>query len=119
MILIVPLVRNWIWGKNTGLMMALCPFSLSGIHFHAGNLFSRTFHAPVKWGLLYSLTRCRHLVDGQSDEDRTAPSPGIWHVNQEEDAHHMSLVPLWTGTDRQKQWWRRLGQWLASVEESR
>ncbi|KAJ7897080.1 alpha/beta-hydrolase [Mycena olivaceomarginata] len=46
------------------------------------------------------LTRCRHLVD-------------------EEDAHHMSLVPLWIGIDRQKQWWRRLGQWLASVEESR
>ncbi|KAF7339285.1 hypothetical protein MSAN_02142000 [Mycena sanguinolenta] len=64
---------------------------------------------------------CRHLeTTGQPDEDRLeTPRPGIWYVNQEDDAHHMSLVPLWTNTDRQKQWWKRLGRWLSTVEENR
>ncbi|KAJ7246306.1 hypothetical protein B0H12DRAFT_1126622 [Mycena haematopus] len=51
---------------------------------------------------------CRHLEPTyQQDKDRFAiPKPGIWYVNQEDDAHHMSLVPL-------------LGRWLSAVEENR
>jgi len=67
-------------------------------------------------------TQCRHFGLVKSNEgrfDQVAPRPGIWYVNQEDDAHHMSLVPVWTGTDRQKQWWKKLGRWLAAVEGNR
>ncbi|KAF7337437.1 hypothetical protein MSAN_02216400 [Mycena sanguinolenta] len=78
-------------------------------------IFSRWHPLPCR------RDHCRHLeTTGQPDEDRLeTPRPGIWYVNQEDDAHHMSLVPLWTNTDRQKQWWKRLGRWLSTVEENR
>ncbi|KAK7064042.1 hypothetical protein R3P38DRAFT_2822035 [Favolaschia claudopus] len=62
-------------------------------------------------------TLCRHLpVD--NNEREAIPKPGVWYVKQEFDAHHMSLVPLWMGTDFQKQWWKRLGWWLSAVDET-
>ncbi|KAJ6575339.1 alpha/beta-hydrolase [Mycena capillaripes] len=67
-------------------------------------------------------TRCRHFAPiGQSDEDRlhqATPRPGIWYVNREEDGHHMSLVPMWTGSERQQLFWKKLGRWLTAVEEN-
>ncbi|KAJ7925998.1 hypothetical protein B0H13DRAFT_1109184 [Mycena leptocephala] len=77
-------------------------------------IFSQWHPLPCRY------IRCRHFgLPGQSDEDRlqqVTPKPGIWYVNQEEDNHHMSLVPVWTGTDRQKIFWTKLGRWLAAVE---
>ncbi|KAJ6503312.1 alpha/beta-hydrolase [Mycena vitilis] len=68
-------------------------------------------------------TRCRHFpLTGQSIEDQmhqVAPLPGMWYVNEEEEEHHMSLVPLWTGANRQQRFWEKLGTWLAAVELNR
>ncbi len=33
-----------------------------------------------------------------------------------ENAHHHSIVPMWTGSDRQKAFWRDLGEWWAGVD---
>ncbi|KAJ6520040.1 alpha/beta-hydrolase [Mycena sanguinolenta] len=64
---------------------------------------------------------CRHLGTAcqQDGDPLEIPRPGIWYVNEEDDAHHMSLVPLWTGTERQKRWWKKLGRWLSAVEGNR
>ncbi|KAJ6504400.1 alpha/beta-hydrolase [Mycena vulgaris] len=71
-------------------------------------------------------TRCRHFgpapqiaVKSTENEDRFQPRPGIWYVNEEEDANHMSIVPLWMGTSRQQRFWLRLGRWLRAVESNR
>lgn len=72
--------------------------------------------------VFFSHTRCRHFGKEGDDDDRlhrVAPRPGIWYVNQEEDATHMSIVPLWTGTGRQQQFWVKLGRWLGAVEGNR
>ncbi|KAF8215990.1 alpha/beta-hydrolase [Mycena galopus ATCC 62051] len=75
-------------------------------------IFSQWHPLPCRRG------HCKHFrLHCQQPDD--PPKPGIWYVNQEEDVHHMSLVPLWTGTDRQKQWWKRLGRWLSVVEGNR
>ncbi|KAJ7751269.1 alpha/beta-hydrolase [Mycena maculata] len=67
-------------------------------------------------------TRCLHLASPSTDKSTNegdVPEPGIWYVNYEEDANHMSIVPRWTGTDRQQQFWLKLGRWLSAVEETR
>ncbi|KAJ7103312.1 alpha/beta-hydrolase [Mycena belliarum] len=74
-------------------------------------------------------TRCRHFgpvapelveyTDNDYHRDRVTPRPGIWCVNwQEEDANHMSLLPLWTGTSRQRRFWEQLGRWLLAVDKA-
>ncbi|KAJ7675395.1 alpha/beta-hydrolase [Mycena rosella] len=70
-------------------------------------------------------TRCRHVgtvVAKSTDKDdrfhEGAPRPGIWYVNQE-DATHMSIIPLWTGTSQQQQFWMKLGHWLRAIERDR
>ncbi|TFK56698.1 alpha/beta-hydrolase [Heliocybe sulcata] len=44
--------------------------------------------------------------------------PGVWHVHQVDDAHHISLIPAWLGTSRQKAFWEELGSWLQAVDDS-
>ncbi|KAJ6621089.1 alpha/beta-hydrolase [Mycena sp. CBHHK59/15] len=70
-----------------------------------------------------SRTTCLHLPPAGSAAQKNAsndyPGPGIWYVNQDDNAHHMSIVPLWTATDRQRQFWPRLGRWLDAVERTR
>ncbi|KAJ7161357.1 alpha/beta-hydrolase [Mycena crocata] len=63
-------------------------------------------------------TRCQHL-ESSTDHLRGKPQPGIWYINPLEDANHMSIVPLWTGTSRQKQFWVKLEKWLSTIEGSR
>jgi len=72
-------------------------------------------------------TRCQHFarasqatVAKSNDVHHLSPQPGIWYVNQEEDAHHhhMSIVPWWTGSDRQQRFWVELGRWLDAIEEN-
>ncbi|KAJ7492409.1 alpha/beta-hydrolase [Mycena latifolia] len=67
-------------------------------------------------------TRCQHFAPVAAGDDglrKVVPSPGIWYVNQEEDTNHLSIVPLWTGTSRQQQFWVKLGRWLLAVESNR
>lgn len=33
--------------------------------------------------------------------------------------HHLSIMPLWTGTDRQRAFWREVGSWLEDVDDAR
>ncbi|KAJ7040392.1 alpha/beta-hydrolase [Mycena alexandri] len=67
-------------------------------------------------------TRCNHLkFSSQLDDDsnKLTLEPGVWYVNEEENATHLSLIPLWTGTERQQRFWRKLGEWLTTVEGKR
>lgn len=45
--------------------------------------------------------------------------PGIWNVCHIPDSTHMSLMPLWLGTQRQKEFWIEIGEWLERVDEAR
>lgn len=79
--------------------------------------------------LLPRRTRCRHYgsskcsnpESGVSSADQSKYSlgeleAGTWHVYHMEDAHHHSIVPMWTGSDRQITFWKDLGKWLAGVD---
>ncbi|KAJ7170095.1 alpha/beta-hydrolase [Mycena filopes] len=62
-------------------------------------------------------TRCKHFdIAGPPNAEL---QPGIWHVREEGEANHVSLVPLWTGTERQQRFWMDLGRWLSTVENKR
>lgn len=45
--------------------------------------------------------------------------PGIWNVCHIPDSTHMSLMPLWLGTQRQKEFWIEIGEWLERMDEAR
>lgn len=47
-----------------------------------------------------------------------AMRPGIWNVCHIPDSTHVSLMPLWLGTQRQKEFWVEIGEWLERVDES-
>ena len=47
------------------------------------------------------------------------PKPGMWNVIHIPDSTHVSLMPLWMGTRRQKEWWVELGEWLEVVDRAR
>lgn len=71
-----------------------------------------------------SLTRCRHsssesieYTNLSLDRKRTKPEPGIWYVNQLEEATHISIVPFWSGSLRQKYFWEDMGRWLRDIDE--
>lgn len=44
-------------------------------------------------------------------------NPGIWHVHHMDAANHISLVPYWTGSSRQRYFWSSLGQWLCAIDD--
>ena len=50
---------------------------------------------------------------------KSIPKPGIWNVVTVEDAHHLSLMPLWMGSRRQCSFWYGLGEWLEEVDAAR
>ncbi|KAJ7596657.1 alpha/beta-hydrolase [Mycena floridula] len=50
------------------------------------------------------------------DENNKRPMPGIWHVHSLDGASHMSLLPIWMSSKRQKVFWGKLGDWLHSVD---
>ena len=70
-------------------------------------------------------TRCRHFSHADNilgwDETRYGrpPEPGIWHVHHLEDAHHLSIAPLWFGSVEQKAFWKDIGHWLRSIDAAR
>lgn len=50
---------------------------------------------------------------------KTIPKPGVWNVIHVEDAHHLSLMPLWVGSKKQRTFWYGLGEWLEEVDAAR
>ncbi|KAF8330408.1 uncharacterized protein EI90DRAFT_3060651 [Cantharellus anzutake] len=50
---------------------------------------------------------------------KLVPRPGVWNVVTVEDAHHLSLMPLWTGSKKQQTFWYGLGEWLEEVDHAR
>jgi len=51
--------------------------------------------------------------------NKPKPKPGIWNVCYMPDSTHVSLMPLWRGTPRQKEFWCELGEWLETVDAAR
>jgi len=45
--------------------------------------------------------------------------PGIWNVCHIPESTHVSLMPLWIGTQRQKEFWIEIGEWLERVDDAR
>lgn len=45
--------------------------------------------------------------------------PGIWNVCHTANSTHLSLMPIWLGTQKQKEFWIDLGEWLARVDDAR
>jgi hypothetical protein len=50
---------------------------------------------------------------------RRIPQPGIWNVVHIEDCHHLSLMPMWIGSKKQRMFWCGLGKWLKEVDAAR
>lgn len=67
----------------------------------------------------FSLTECCHdeLFFVGEDEGNIAPQPGIWYVQHAEGASHMSMVPLWFSSPRQRKFWVNIGEWLKRIEK--
>ncbi|KAK7463874.1 hypothetical protein VKT23_005809 [Stygiomarasmius scandens] len=57
-----------------------------------------------------SMTECRH------HKGKSPPVPGAWYVEEISHTHHLSLVPLWISSSRQRRYWIELGRWLREVE---
>ena len=45
--------------------------------------------------------------------------PGIWNVYTLENAHHLSLLPLWSGSPLQVDFWTNLGRYLTDLDAER
>lgn len=45
--------------------------------------------------------------------------PAVWQVLHVPNTSHTSLMPLWTGNSRQKEFWIEIGEWLERVDEAR
>jgi hypothetical protein len=67
----------------------------------------------------YSSTCCKHL------ESNTVVNftdlelkPNTWYVNQVDAATHITLVPFWVGSERQRAFWTNMGKWLKAVEST-
>ena len=66
---------------------------------------------------------CTHR--GLDDDKETfsksrIPPPGMWHIHHQPGvAHHISLMPIWFGTQCQQDFWTDLGVWLELVEKGR
>ncbi|KDQ63316.1 hypothetical protein JAAARDRAFT_169006 [Jaapia argillacea MUCL 33604] len=62
-------------------------------------------------------TRCRHYPpNGIQQTDIPAVESGLWHVHTIPNAHHLSLLPAWNGTDGQRSFWEDLGRWLRAID---
>ncbi|KAF8310029.1 alpha/beta-hydrolase [Clavulina sp. PMI_390] len=65
--------------------------------------------------------RCIHHDRDVADEPDIVIRLGEGRTKVEhlEKHHHLSIMPLWMGTDRQRAFWRELGEWLEDVDEAR
>ncbi|KAI0052547.1 alpha/beta-hydrolase [Auriscalpium vulgare] len=70
-------------------------------------------------------TRCHHHTKTTSVEkqaphpgvwQKQAPHPGVWQVHLLEDAHHLSVMPVWVASRRQKEFWADIGAWLRDID---
>lgn len=60
--------------------------------------------------------RGREPEHGGSDEMSRYPRQ---RLQTSERHHHLSVMPLWTGTDRQRLFWEEVGAWLEDVDSAR
>lgn len=44
------------------------------------------------------------------------PEPGIWNVHHLGGTTHVSIMPFWTGSRLQREFWSEYGDWLRNVE---
>ncbi|KAI0068173.1 alpha/beta-hydrolase [Artomyces pyxidatus] len=58
-------------------------------------------------------TRCKHK---HSPDAESVPEAGVWYVYPLERAHHQSVMPIWWGNQRQKEFWQGLGPWLRRID---
>lgn len=45
--------------------------------------------------------------------------PGVWNVCHIADSTHVSMMPVWMGTQRQKEFWVEIGEWFEVVDAIR
>ncbi|KAF9225408.1 alpha beta-hydrolase [Gyrodon lividus] len=72
-------------------------------------LFSQ-FH-PFKC----STALCRHYFENKTWR-QAKPYPGVWDVSILHDTSHLSIAPMWRGSQGQWQFWGDLGAWLYIVD---
>lgn len=65
---------------------------------------------------MLSVNLCRHY-SAKEITQRIRPLPGIWTVTTFMEASHISIFPLWMGSQRQCEFWEDLARWLESIEE--
>ncbi|KIL00987.1 hypothetical protein PAXRUDRAFT_128552, partial [Paxillus rubicundulus Ve08.2h10] len=44
------------------------------------------------------------------------PYPGVWDVSILRDTGHLTILPMWWGSQRQWQFWGDLGAWLYIID---
>lgn len=65
-------------------------------------------------------TKCYHDVfPSTNNSAQVDPAPGIWYVHDIPESNHISIVPVWAGTVRQKQFWRSMQDFLVSIDDCR
>lgn len=60
-----------------------------------------------------------NIASASSASSTRRIQPGIWNVCHIPDSTHVSLMPLWLGTQRQKEFWVEIGEWLDVVDQER
>lgn len=65
---------------------------------------------------VYSLPASSPTNDDRTDKLET--QSGLRRT-QRPQHHHLSIMPLWAGTDRQRTFWREVGGWLEDVDDAR
>ena len=105
--------------------MGSCRYSRSGTPSSASAYAAKSRQMSYLTAYVCRFTRCRHFSHADNilgwDETRYGrpPEPGIWHVHHLEDAHHLSIAPLWFGSAEQKAFWKDMGHWLRSIDAAR
>lgn len=61
--------------------------------------------------------------ESESEEGRREAlngiKPGVWNVVHVPESTHVSLMPMWLGTQRQKEFWVEIGEWFEVVDAAR
>ena len=80
--------------------------------------FSQPHPSPFFFGLPPDRSHSTSSIS-KARRARAAMKPGIWNVCHIPDSTHVSLMPLWLGTQRQKEFWIEVGEWLERVDDAR
>lgn len=98
-------------------MTGLFRYFHNGILMIAGMRFDQSAVKYARHCLTrISSARCQHHAFG--DPRPPQYERGIWHVYDLEQGHHASILPLWLGTQRQKQFWTDIGDWMSFIDAS-